>query len=125
MVERLTATASTKTRRWIVPLHSSVSSAEQRQAFSKPPHGVRKIVIATNIAETSLTIADVCFVIDAGRLKVGLLFPVSFVQATDLSRLVVDNVPCFSITQDNHCGGFCEKISNAFPRNVEQCMRPY
>ena len=88
VVERLTATASTKTRRWIVPLHSSVSSAEQRQAFSKPPHGVRKIVIATNIAETSLTIADVCFVIDAGRLKVGQILSVSCAHATDLSKLV-------------------------------------
>lgn len=66
-----------------MPLHSSVSSAEQRQAFSKPPHGVRKIVIATNIAETSLTIADVCFVIDAGRLKVRLTSLEPCAHATD------------------------------------------
>ena len=53
-----------------IEILSSVSPAEQRRAFSTPPEGVRKIVIATNIAETSLTIADVCFVVDAGRLKV-------------------------------------------------------
>ncbi|KAK9842413.1 hypothetical protein WJX84_005272 [Apatococcus fuscideae] len=69
VLDRLTATSNKNSRRWVIPLHSSVSAAEQRQAFNRPPQGVRKVVLATNIAETSLTIADVCFVIDAGRLK--------------------------------------------------------
>ena len=51
---------------WVLPLHSSVSPAEQRQAFVRPPPGVRKIVLATNVAETSLTIEDVVFVVDTG-----------------------------------------------------------
>ena len=55
---------------WIIPLHSSVSPSEQRRAFEIPPSGVRKIVVATNIAETSLTIPDVTVVIDSGKLKV-------------------------------------------------------
>lgn len=40
--------------------------SEQRQAFRVPPRGVRKVVLATNIAETSLTIEDVVWVVDAG-----------------------------------------------------------
>lgn len=58
---------------WILPLHSSISPQEQRRAFEVPPPGIRKIVVATNIAETSLTIPDVTIVVDSGKLKVNLL----------------------------------------------------
>mmetsp|Transcript_54900 Transcript_54900/g.164370 ORF Transcript_54900/g.164370 Transcript_54900/m.164370 type:complete len:713 (-) Transcript_54900:147-2285(-) len=53
----------------IYPLHSSLSTAEQTAVFDVPPEGVRKIVVSTNIAETSITIEDVVFVVDAGRVK--------------------------------------------------------
>ena len=46
-----------------------VAPAEQRRVFVRPPRGVRKVVLATNIAETAITIDDVTCVINAGRLK--------------------------------------------------------
>ena len=37
--------------------------------FKIPPEGVRKVVLATNIAETSITVPDVVYVVDTGRVK--------------------------------------------------------
>eukprot|EP00980_Cylindrotheca_fusiformis_P015390 scaffold4329_cov115-Cylindrotheca_fusiformis.AAC.7 len=53
----------------IIPLHSTLSSRDQRQAFVPARSGCRKIILSTNIAETSVTIPDVVCVIDTGRVR--------------------------------------------------------
>lgn len=53
----------------IYPLHSSLTTAEQKVIFEVPPKGVRKIVVSTNIAETSITVEDVVYVVDTGKVK--------------------------------------------------------
>ncbi|XP_055375617.1 putative ATP-dependent RNA helicase DHX57 [Condylostylus longicornis] len=53
----------------IVPLHSTLTSEEQSLVFKKAPKGKRKIVLSTNVAETSITIDDCVFVIDYGLMK--------------------------------------------------------
>ena len=54
----------------IAPLYGGLNAQQQKQAIELPIHGKRKIVLATNIAETSLTIDGVNIVIDSGREKV-------------------------------------------------------
>ena len=54
---------------YIYALHSTIATDEQERAFLVPPPGVRKIVLATNIAETGITIPDITCVIDSGKHK--------------------------------------------------------
>ncbi|XP_020234511.1 DExH-box ATP-dependent RNA helicase DExH5, mitochondrial isoform X2 [Cajanus cajan] len=53
----------------LLTCHGSMASSEQKLIFEEPEDGVRKIVLATNIAETSITINDVVFVLDCGKAK--------------------------------------------------------
>ncbi|XP_050184089.1 probable ATP-dependent RNA helicase DHX34, partial [Myiozetetes cayanensis] len=58
------------TQRWVVlPLHGSLPAEQQDKVFHLPPPGVRKCILATNIAETSVTIDGVRFVVDSGKVK--------------------------------------------------------
>jgi HrpA-like RNA helicase len=53
----------------IYPLYGALSNEEQARVFEKTPEGIRKVVFSTNIAETSLTIDKIGFVIDCGFVK--------------------------------------------------------
>ncbi|XP_077399108.1 3'-5' RNA helicase YTHDC2 isoform X2 [Vanacampus margaritifer] len=53
----------------VFTLHSDMPSIEQKKAMKTSPLNVRKIILSTNIAETSITINDVVFVIDSGKVK--------------------------------------------------------
>ncbi|KAL1139225.1 hypothetical protein AAG570_006211, partial [Ranatra chinensis] len=63
-------TYNEKAKSWIVlPLHSTLSIDEQDKVFDYAPEGMRKCVISTNIAETSITIDGIRFVVDSGMVK--------------------------------------------------------
>ncbi|PIL32118.1 hypothetical protein GSI_06824 [Ganoderma sinense ZZ0214-1] len=67
----------------VYPLHSTISSDQQGAVFDIPPAGIRKIVIATNIAETGITIPDITCVIDTGKHR-----EMRFDEKRQISRLV-------------------------------------
>ncbi|KAG2155816.1 P-loop containing nucleoside triphosphate hydrolase protein [Suillus bovinus] len=53
----------------VVPLYSLLPSEKQMRVFDSPPTGYRLVVVSTNVAETSLTIPNIRYVIDSGRAK--------------------------------------------------------
>lgn len=71
-------------RDWeIFALHSTIATEDQERAFLVPPPGVRKVVLATNIAETGITIPDVTCVIDTGKHR-----EMRFDERRQMSRLI-------------------------------------
>ncbi|HCS41742.1 MAG TPA: ATP-dependent helicase HrpB [Pseudomonas sp.] len=75
------------TRVLLCPLHGELDLAAQRAAIDPAPAGKRKVVLATNIAETSLTIDGVRVVIDAGLARVPRFDPGSGMTRLDTQRI--------------------------------------
>ena len=71
----------------LCPLHGELDLAAQRAAIEPAPSGTRKVVLATNIAETSLTIDGVRVVIDAGLARVPRFDPGSGMTRLDTQRI--------------------------------------
>ncbi|MDR8016837.1 ATP-dependent helicase HrpB [Ectopseudomonas guguanensis] len=71
----------------LCPLHGELDLAAQRAAIDPAPAGKRKVVLATNIAETSLTIDGVRVVIDAGLARVPRFDPASGMTRLDTQRI--------------------------------------
>lgn len=61
----------------IVPLYSLLPNEKQLKVFEPPPPGSRLVVVATNVAETSLTIPGIRYVVDCGRAKEVLAQPIT------------------------------------------------
>ncbi|MBU1329810.1 MAG: ATP-dependent helicase HrpB [Gammaproteobacteria bacterium] len=71
----------------LCPLHGELDLSAQRAAIEPAPAGIRKVVLATNIAETSLTIDGVRVVVDAGLARVPRFDPGSGMTRLDTQRI--------------------------------------
>lgn len=79
--ERLKQIPEGSRRIFTVPLYSSLPSEHQMNVFKPTPPGFRKVILATNIAETSVTIPGVKYVIDTGLVKVKNYNPVTGMES--------------------------------------------
>ena len=69
LLERTKALGARIKELMICPIYASLPSEQQAKIFEPTPKDARKVVIGTNIAETSLTIEGICFVVDTGFCK--------------------------------------------------------
>jgi len=74
-------TSAFKKKLLIIPLYGRLGKEEQEKVFLKTPRGKTKIVIATNIAETSITIDGITSVIDSGRAKLNYYNPRTYTSS--------------------------------------------
>ncbi|MFO1407463.1 MAG: ATP-dependent RNA helicase HrpA [Steroidobacteraceae bacterium] len=97
--------ARTRAREWdVLPLFARLSAAEQDRIFA--PHPMRRAVLATNVAETSITIPGVRFVVDSGLARISRYSP-----RTKFQRLPVEPVSQASADQRaGRCGRVGEGI---------------
>ena len=102
-----------------LPLHASLTPAEQRQVFHPAPIGKRKVIASTNVAETSITIDDIVVVIDTGRVKETNYDPIDSIVR--LEEVWASQAACKQ--RRGRAGrvqaGTCYKL---FTRNVESNM---
>ena len=92
--ENLKNTLGTHQNIEICILHSSISLEEQRHVLSPPEKGVRRIILSSSIAETSLTLPDITSVIDSGLARISRFDP-----RTGMNRLVTETESEFSAAQ--------------------------
>ena len=85
--QQLAEALSSRTDILLCPLHGELDLAAQRAAIEPAANGTRKVVLATNIAETSLTIDGVRVVIDAGLARVPRFDPGSGMTRLDTQRI--------------------------------------
>ncbi|GAA6021662.1 hypothetical protein JCM11491_001350 [Sporobolomyces phaffii] len=104
-----------------LPLHSGLSSEAQLAAFEPPPRGTRKVVVSTNVAEASVTIEGIKFVVDSGLVKLK-----SFNPTTGMDALVTTPCSLASLAQRSGRAGRTSpgKCFRLFPRAAVAALAP-
>lgn len=109
---------------WVLPLHASLAPADQRLVFNNAPRGKRKIIVCTNVAETSITISDALAVVDSGRVKETV-----YESSSNVVKLVDSWTSQASATQRmGRAGrvraGFCYKLYTQVVETEKMVARP-
>ncbi|MBU0928711.1 MAG: ATP-dependent RNA helicase [Spirochaetes bacterium] len=86
------AASDSRNRIHIVPLYARLGKDEQERVFDKAPLGKKKVIISTNIAETSVTIDGVTSVIDSGQAKLNFYNPKTYTAS--LVQVPISKASC-------------------------------
>ncbi|MCK6210262.1 ATP-dependent RNA helicase HrpA [Georgenia sp. EYE_87] len=102
----------------IVPLYARLSSAEQHRVFEH--HTTRRIVLATNVAETSLTVPGIRYVIDPGTARIS-----RYSNRTKVQRLPIEPISQASANQrSGRCGRVADGIAIRLYSEADYASRP-
>lgn len=102
----------------LLPLYGRLSAAEQHRVFQ--PHGTRRIVLATNVAETSLTVPGIRYVVDPGTARIS-----RYSKATKVQRLPIEPISQASANQrSGRCGRVADGIAIRLYSEEDYASRP-
>lgn len=110
----------------VLPLYSLLPTREQLRVFEPPPDGSRMIVLATNVAETSLTIPGIRYVFDSGRSKERKYNQTTGVQSFEVGWIskasARQRAGRAGRTGEGHC--YCLYSSAVYERDFEEHAKP-
>ena len=102
----------------ILPLYARLSAAEQHRVFQ--PHSGRRVVLATNVAETSLTVPGIKYVIDPGTARIS-----RYASRTKVQRLPIEPISQASANQrKGRCGRTSDGICIRLYSEADFASRP-
>ena len=111
---------------YVLPLYSLLPTKEQMKVFRDPPPGSRLCVVATNVAETSLTIPGVRYVVDCGRSKERKFDETTGVQSFEIDWISKASADQRSGRAGRTGPGHCYRLysSAVYERDFEQFSKP-
>ncbi|NCT91048.1 DUF3418 domain-containing protein [Cellulomonas sp. APG4] len=102
----------------LLPLYSRLSAAEQHRVFER--HGHRRVVLSTNVAETSLTVPGVRYVVDPGTARIS-----RFSKQTKVQRLPIEPISQASANQRaGRCGRVADGVAIRLYSEADLASRP-
>ena len=104
----------------VVPLYGRLSAAEQHRVFDRSRRDTRRIVVATNVAETSLTVPGIRYVVDPGTARIS-----RYSNRTKVQRLPIEDVSQASANQrSGRCGRVAPGIAIRLYSEENYANRP-
>ena len=124
--DRITAIGDGVSPLMVLPMYSQLPSDLQARIFEKSQEGVRKVIVSTNIAETSLTVDGILYVVDSGYFKLKVYNPKIGMDALQITPVSQANARQRSGRAGRTGPGMCFRLytENAFNRELLETSIP-